>query len=142
MPRRAIRFTIAWIALALVSAAILLFGLVTWLLPAQGDLYPQALGLASFGLGLFGGLITIVPFRGGQRWAWFALWFYPLFWAAHLIGGLPPGQDHVHQVVLLVVSVVALVLGGRAVPVGGPHPPRSARHRPRSRRQPGPGAVA
>jgi hypothetical protein len=61
-------------------------------LPVDGDaLLLRADGLASVGLGLFGGLIAIILFRRGERWAWCALWFYPVFWIAHLVGGLPPG---------------------------------------------------
>src|SRR5829696_6383383 len=37
-------------------------------------------------------------------------WYYPLFWTAHLVGGLPPGKDHVHQVVFIILSLVGLLL--------------------------------
>jgi hypothetical protein len=52
----------------------------------------RADGLASTGLGLFGLLIVLVPYRGIERWAWCALWFYPVFWLAHLLGNLPPAR--------------------------------------------------
>jgi hypothetical protein len=85
---------VGWIFEALVSAAILAFGIVAVLLPVDGDaLLLRADGLASIGLGLFGGLIAIIPFRLGERWGWWALWFYPVFWTVHLVGGLPPGRD-------------------------------------------------
>jgi peptidoglycan/LPS O-acetylase OafA/YrhL len=101
----------AWIGLALVSVGILGFGVVTMLLPAGGDgLLYRADGLASFGLGGFGLLIAVVPFRRRERWAWSALWFYPVFWLAHLVFGLPPGTDHVHQVVFVVLSLAGLLL--------------------------------
>jgi len=38
------------------------------------------------------------------------LWFYPVFWTVHVVGGLPPGKDHVHQVVFLALSVAGLLL--------------------------------
>jgi hypothetical protein len=46
----------------------------------------RADGMASIGVGLFGVLITLVPFRRRERWAWWVLWFYPAFWLVHLVG--------------------------------------------------------
>jgi hypothetical protein len=111
MRQEIVSVKIGWICLILVSLGILGFGLVEALVPTHGDsqLY-RAVGLASTGLGLFGGLLALVPFRRRERWAWFALWFYPLFWVAHLVGGLPPGKDHVHQVVFIVLSLVGLLV--------------------------------
>jgi putative transposase len=43
----------------------------------------------------------------------FTLWFYPLFWLAHLVFGLPPGTDHVHQVVVIVLSLTGLLAPAR-----------------------------
>lgn len=66
-----------WIFLVVVSAWILGFGLVTVLVPMSGDdLLYRADGLASIGVGLFGGLIALMSFRRLERWARFALWFY------------------------------------------------------------------
>lgn len=102
---------IGWICLATVSLAILVFGVVIAVVPMGGDaaLY-RADGLASTGLGLFGALIVLVPYRRIERWAWGALWFYPFFWLAHLLGNLPPGTDHIHQVAFLAISLIGLVL--------------------------------
>ena len=57
-----------------------------------------------------GVLIAVLPFRRRERWAWWALWFYPAFWTVHLVGNLPPGKDHVHQVVFIALSLIGLVL--------------------------------
>ena len=104
-------FKIAWISLAIIGLAILVFGLITALLPASGGPpYMRAIGVASIGMGLFGFLITTIAYRRRERWAWFALWYYPVFWTAHLLGGLPPGKDHVHQVVFIVLSLAGLLL--------------------------------
>jgi len=102
---------IGWICLVLVSLGVLGFGLVEAVAPAGADsqLY-RADGLASTGLGLFGGLVAFVPFRRRERWAWFALWFYPAFWVIHLVARLPPGKDHIHQVVFIVLSLAGLLL--------------------------------
>ena len=104
-------FKTGWISLALIGLAILVFGLITALMPASsGPPYLRAIGVASIGMGLFGLLITTIAYRRCERWAWFALWYYPVFWTAHLVGGLPPGKDHVHQVVFIVVSLAGLLL--------------------------------
>jgi hypothetical protein len=104
-------FNTAWISLAVIGLAILLFGLISALMPASGEPpYLRAIGVACIGMGLFGLLITTIAYRRRERWAWFALWYYPLFWTAHLVGGLPPGKDHIHQVVFIVVSLAGLLL--------------------------------
>ncbi len=106
---------IGWLCLAAVSLGILVFGMVVALFPPDGDagLY-RADGLASAGLGLFGMVIVLVPYRRRERWAWYALWFYPVFWMLHLAGNLPPGNDHVHQVVFIALSLIGLLLPVRA----------------------------
>ena len=102
---------IGWICLLVVGVGILAFGLVAATVPASGnEPLLRADGLASIGLGLFGVLMTAIPFRRRERWAWFALWFYPAFWTVHLVGRLPPGKDHVHQVVFIVLSLAGLLL--------------------------------
>jgi hypothetical protein len=107
-------FKAGWVSLAIIGLAILLFGLITALIPASGGPpYMRTIGVASIGMGLFGALITMIPYRRRERWAWFALWYYPLFWTAHLLGGLPPGKDHVHQVVFIVLSLAGLLLPAR-----------------------------
>jgi hypothetical protein len=55
-------------------------------------------------------LITLIAFRRRERWAFFALCYYPVFWTAHLVGNLPPGQDHIHQVVLIILSLGGLLI--------------------------------
>ncbi|MTD54714.1 hypothetical protein [Amycolatopsis pithecellobii] len=114
MRRESVSVRVGGGCLVVVSAGILGFGLVTALVPTSGDaLLYRADGLASIGVGLFGGLIAVLPFRRLERWAWFALWFYPLFWAAHLIFSLPPGKDHIHQVVFIVLSLAGLLAPAR-----------------------------
>jgi hypothetical protein len=104
-------FKTGWISLAIIGLAILLFGVISALMPASGGPpYLRAIGVASIGMGLFGLLITLIAYRRRERWAWFALWYYPLFWTWHLVGGLPPGKDHIHQVVFIVVSLAGLLL--------------------------------
>jgi hypothetical protein len=106
-----VRFKFAWVVLALIGVAIFLFGLIVAVWPASRDaLYLRTIGVASIGMGLFGVMITLIPYRRRERWAWFTLWYYPIFWLAHLLGGLPPGQDHIHQIVFIGLSLVSLLL--------------------------------
>lgn len=102
-----------WICLVLVGAGVLGFGVVSAVVPSGGPLL-RADGLASAGMGLFGLLISAVPYRRRERWAWYALWFYPVFWTVHLVAGLPPGKDHVHQVVFILLSLAGLLVPVRA----------------------------
>jgi hypothetical protein len=103
--------TIGWISLAIVGIATFLFGLIVTALPASYDTpLLGSIGVASIGMGLFGFFITVMAFRRRERWAWFALLYYPVFWLAHLVGGLPPGRDRIHQIVLIVLSLAGLLL--------------------------------
>ncbi|MDR0346271.1 MAG: hypothetical protein LBI49_24755 [Nocardiopsaceae bacterium] len=111
MRRESTYTRLGWICLIVVGAGILGFGLVAVVAPGSGNQpLMRADGLASIGLGLFGVMTTWVPFRRGERWAWVTLWFYPVFWAVHLAARLPPGKDHIHQVVFIVLSLAGLLL--------------------------------
>jgi hypothetical protein len=109
--RASVLFKIAWISLAIIGLAILAFGLIVTVVPASSEPpYLRAIGVASIGMGLFGLLVTTIAYRRRERWAWFALWYYPIFWTVHLVGGLPPGKEHVHQIVFIVLSLAGLLL--------------------------------
>ncbi len=109
--QESIGFKIARVLLALNGVAILGFGLIVAALPGStAALYMRADGVASIGMGLFGIMIAAIPFRRRARWAWLTLWYYPLFWIAHLLGGLPPGQDHIHQILFIILSLAGLLL--------------------------------
>jgi hypothetical protein len=108
--RESLRFRLSWIALLVTGLATLVFGVVIIAVRSSDQQYLRAIGAASIGMGLFGAMITVTAFRHRERWAFFTLWYYPVFWAAHLVGGLPPGRDHVHQVVFALLSLLALLL--------------------------------
>ena len=105
-------FKISWVALLIVGLATLGFGLVVFAFFAGGSdgPYVRSIGAASIGMGIFGVMITMNAFRRRQRWAYFCLWYYPIFWTAHLLGNLPPGHDHIHQVVFIMLSLLGLLL--------------------------------
>lgn len=108
-------FKVAWILLAITGFAIFGFGLIVAVWPGSSNpLFVRAIGVASIGMGIFGVMITVIPFRHRERWAWFALWYYPIFWSMHLLGGLPPGQDHIHQIVFIIISLAGLLLSANA----------------------------
>jgi hypothetical protein len=109
--RGSVLFKIAWISLAITGVAILVFGLIVSVWPGSSNpSFLRAIGVASIGMGLFGVMITVYAYRRGERWAWFTLWYYPIFWSAHFLGGLPPGQDHIHQIVFIVLSLAGLLI--------------------------------
>jgi len=78
--RASVLFKTGWISLAIIGVAILVFGLIATTVPtSSGPPYLRAIGVASIGMGFFGLLITLIAYRRCERWAWFALWYYPLF---------------------------------------------------------------
>jgi hypothetical protein len=90
--------------------ATLAFGVVVLLIRSSDEQYLMAIGAASIGMGLFGAMISVTAFRRRERWAFLSLWYYPIFWTAHLVGDLPPGRDHIHQVVFIGLSLFGLLL--------------------------------
>ena len=105
---------ISWISLLASGIGILGFGIIVTAYPQiagrteEGLL--QAIGIATTGMGIFGVMITLRAYRRKEKWAWFTLWYYPIFWTIHLAGGLPPGNDHIHQIVFIVISLLGLLL--------------------------------
>ena len=101
---------VSTLALLVTGLAVLAFGVIVAAVPGSPEPFYRSIGVASIGMGLFGVLLTVYPFRRRVRWAWLALWYYPIFWAAHLVANLPPGQDHIHQVVFVALALVGLLL--------------------------------
>ncbi|GAA3777270.1 hypothetical protein GCM10022240_30830 [Microbacterium kribbense] len=75
MRRRSVLLRVGWWCLLVVSVGILGFGAVIAIAPPRGAdaLLYRADGLASVGLGLFGGLLAVIPFRRRERWAWLSV---------------------------------------------------------------------
>jgi hypothetical protein len=95
----------AWVLLFLV-------GLVTLVVGSSGavfgrDVEEQTLvGTFGAGMGIFSLAIILTAYRRGERWAWFVLWYYPIFFIIHIIalGTVIP------DLVFLILSVLGLVL--------------------------------
>lgn len=122
-PKESTRFRFSWIALLVIGLATLVFGLIVLVFPSPDAGYFRSIGVACIGMGIFGSVITLTAFRRHERWGFFTLWYYPLFWTAHLVGNLPPGKDHVHQVVFIALSLLGLLL-----PVSEFFPSSTERH--------------
>lgn len=90
----------AWVPLFLFSIIMLVIGLGGFVGPVKegsvvsafltDDVTDQVLALrlrGSFVLGMvvFGIAIILVPLRRGERWAWYVLWYYPVFFTLHVI---------------------------------------------------------
>jgi multisubunit Na+/H+ antiporter MnhF subunit len=106
---------ISWISLLATGIGILGFGIIVTIYPqiagpTEEDGLLRAIGVATTGMGIFGVMITLKAYRRKEKWAWFTLWYYPIFWTIHLVGGLPPGNDHIHQIVFIVISLLGLLL--------------------------------
>jgi hypothetical protein len=106
---------ISWILLLATGIGILGFGIIVTAYPqiagpTEEEGLLQAIGVATTGMGIFGVMITLRAYRREEKWAWFTLWYYPIFWTIHLVGELPPGNDHIHQIVFIVISLLGLLL--------------------------------
>lgn len=62
------------------------------------------------GLNLFALLILWIPFRHGERWAWTALWFYPVMFAWHYFHYAKGTRFSMVQIVYCILSSAALIL--------------------------------
>jgi hypothetical protein len=65
-----------------------------------------ALGVTWVGFNLFALILTLIPFRRGERWAWVTLWMLPLMWLSQFV--LAP--DLSYYLVLAIISTVGLIL--------------------------------
>jgi hypothetical protein len=74
------------------------------------------LGLLGAGFGLLAALVSAIPYRRGERWAWCSLWLFPITFGAvagrQLIDQYPAGYYYAG---LSAVAVVALLLPIRDV---------------------------
>ena len=105
---------ISWLFLLITGVGILVFGILISIFPRIAGSYDlgllRAVGVATSGMGFFGTVITLTSYRKKEKWAWLTLWYYPIFWTLHLVCGLPPGKDHIHQVIFIVISLLGLML--------------------------------
>src|SRR5215210_4711515 len=69
--------------------------------------YPMlgALGTALVGFNILALIISLIPYRRGERWAWFTLWLLPLGWVSQFVF-LPDAS----YLVLALLTTVGLLL--------------------------------
>jgi hypothetical protein len=76
--------------------------------PFFQDAYPimGALGITSVGFYIFALAVILVPYRRGERWAWYTLWMLPLLWLSQF--ALAP--DLPYYLVLAIITSLGLIL--------------------------------
>lgn len=86
------------------------------------DLQVRSGGLQLMAISLVWSIMLVVPFRRGERWAWYAMWTYPLWAVAvavfflfiELQPGVPPPPPAVSGWVLFVLAAMLLLASRRA----------------------------
>ena len=73
-------FTIGWIVLLSISVLATLNHLM---LPVYGD--PVVLSIGWTGYSLYAILVLAIPFRRGERWAWYSTWILVIGFAAPIL---------------------------------------------------------
>jgi hypothetical protein len=69
-------------------------------------------GLSDVGVGFFLILISIFAYRTGQKWAWYSLWFVPLFFSGWIFLSFQlPSQAQSLLFTPLIVLIIFSVLG-------------------------------
>jgi len=111
-----------WVALTPVGDQTELAGR-TWEQFAQQDrevasLYSMDLGILGFlgaGCGLLAAVISVIPYRHGERWAWYALWLLPITIGAVAVRMLVDQYSTGYYYAgLTTVAVVALLMAIRS----------------------------
>lgn len=72
---------------------------------SNGEAWLPAIGVATIEMGIFCIMITLMAYRRGEKWIWFALRYYPVIWTIYVVFGLPPGHDCVPRVIFIVLSL-------------------------------------
>src|SRR2546423_13196359 len=76
---------------------------------AGDDPLMRADGVESIGVGLFGVLITLIPYRRRERGAGVSPRVFPGFWVVQPVGRLPPSEGQGHQKGFIVLSPARLL---------------------------------
>jgi hypothetical protein len=74
--------------LGIVAALITTLPPISWFWdPLYESAYPimGALGTALVGLNVLALVMSLIPYRRGERWAWFTLWMLPLGWVSQFV---------------------------------------------------------
>ncbi len=63
-------------------------------------------GVTWVGFNIFALVLALIPFRRGERWAWYTLWMLPLLWLLQF--ALAP--DLPYYLVLAIITTLGLIL--------------------------------
>ena len=94
-------FTIGWIVLRFISVLATLNHIM---LPAYGD--PVVLSIGWTGYSLYAIVVLAIPFRRGERWAWYSTWILVIGFAVPIL----INQESYVVAYLIAAGVMALVL--------------------------------
>jgi hypothetical protein len=94
--------------------------------PISGTAYPimGALGIASIGFNIFAVVLTLIPYRRNERWAWYTLWMLPLMWLSQFA----LAADLAHLILALLTTTGLLLPTGGSSPAGGRVPESELRN--------------
>ena len=95
-------FNIGWMVLLLISV---LATLNLMMLPAYGDDVGLAIGWT--GYSLYATVLFAIPFRRGERWAWYTSWILVIGFAAPIL--FIPGEG-MAAIYLIIAGMMALSL--------------------------------
>jgi hypothetical protein len=71
----------------------------------------HGLGLILLGIGIFTIAISYVPYRKGEKWAWYIIWYLPIFlFLSTTANYADGGRAWPLSLVLLIVSLTGLLL--------------------------------
>jgi hypothetical protein len=75
----------------------------------------QGAGLSLLGYGITGMAISMTAYKKGEKWAWYVLWYLPLYFILDAVGTYQQGgSTWPIAVILLLISLAALLLPYRA----------------------------
>ena len=94
-------FTIGWIVLMFISVLATLNHIM---LPVYGD--PVVLSIGWTGYSLYAIVVLAIPFRRGERWAWYSTWILVIGFAVPIL----INQESYVVAYLIAAGVMALVL--------------------------------
>ncbi len=82
-------------------------------LPAE-ELRARFFGLALIGLTIFGLATTLNSYRKGEKWSWYSLWYYPIFFGSILALYVAPATSDSYwsgnSSLFLILSLIGLLL--------------------------------
>ncbi len=67
----------------------------------------RLIGMLSVGFAIFTMAVSMTAYRRGERWAWYAFWYWPIFW---LLAAVYTWPDASFLLLFLIASLAGLML--------------------------------